>query len=350
MFFSLTDLLRFLLFLTVFSSCVLLKQRPGLSVSLKAEQTFEKDENFESLRIGGLSALAYDDKEGVFFALSDDKKDHRFYKLTLSKTLPYRMEVKEQIFLKEPGHKKLKRNMDPEALALYGAETMFIASEGQQIYKEHEPTQIFTFDRQGVLKEAWPVPPVFWQTDKHSPAFGQQENKGFESLALDKKSNLLWTATEQALKQDLIFKDKFFTRLSAFDIKSKKMLLQYPYLLRQKNSGLTALKLLDTKVFISLERAYKKQKRVNEVYLFFTDCRKASDIKSQMRLKRGFKACQKYPLWSSSDNPSLKVDNLEALALGPILPSKKQLIVLASDNNFNEERQKNQFLFFELSR
>ena len=333
-------------------SCFFLGKQPEISIEFKGEQIFKKGKSFEGLRVGGLSELFFDESSGYFFALSDDKKNHRFYKLLLKTNPHHKLEIKEQIFLKNLGHKRLKRNMDPEALVLYGKDKIFIASEGQQIYKVHEPTQIFTFDRRGVFKEAWPVPAVFWREGqpKQPPFFGQQENKGFESLTLDKKSNTLWTATEKPLKQDLIFKQKSFVRLSSFDIKSKKMMAQYPYTLKNKDSGLVALKLLKPNVFISLERAYKKQKNngINEVNIFFTDCRQASNIQSHIQLQKGFKACSKSVLWDSSKNSSVKVDNLEALALGPILPSQKQLLVLASDNNFNEEKQKTQFLFFDL--
>ena len=347
-------LFYFLILLSVFPSCTVLQKQAKMAVELKGEQVFEKNKSFQGLKVGGLSELFFDESSGHFFALSDDKKNHRFYKLALKTKPNYQLEIKEQIFLKSPGHKRLKRNMDPEALALYGEDKIFIASEGQQIYKIHEPTQIFTFDRKGVLQEAWPVPAVFWPAGqvKQSPSFGQQENKGFESLTLDKKSNTLWTATEQPLKQDLTFKNKFFVRLSAFDIKSKKMLIQYPYALKNGKGGLVALKWIKPKIFIGLERTYKKQKNngINEVDLFLIDCRQASYVQTQIQLKKNFKACLKYQLWSSLKNLSgSQVDNLEALALGPVLPSKKQLMILASDNNFNEEKQKTQFLFFELS-
>lgn len=343
-----------LILLSVFSSCTVFQKQAEITLELKGEQVFEKNKSFQDLKVGGLSELFFDESSGHFLALSDDKKNHRFYKLNLKTKPNYQLEIKEQIFLKSPGHKRLKRNMDPEALTLYGEDKIFIASEGQQTYQIHEPTQIFTFDREGILQEAWPVPAVFWlkEQTRQSPLFGQQENKGFESLTLNKKSNTLWTATERPLKQDLIFKDKFFVRLSAFDIKNKKMLVQYPYALKGEKSGLVALKWIKPKMFISLERAYRKLKNngVNEVNLFLTNCRQASNVQTQIQLKKKFKACKKHQLWNSSKNfASGQVDNLEALALGPVLPSQKQLMVVASDNNFNEEKQKTQFLFFELS-
>ena len=344
------NLLSFLIF---FSSCSSLERPLEISIEWKGEQVFEAGKTYKGLRFGGLSELFFDKSSKSFFALSDDKKDHRFYKLNLKTKPNYQFQIEEQVFLKSPGHERLKRNMDPEALVFYGDDNIFIASEGQQIFETHEPTQIFTFNRQGVLKEAWPVPAVFWKEGqiKQDPFFGQQENKGFESLTLDNKSNTLWTATEKPLKQDLIFKGKSFVRLSAFNIKSKKMFAQYVYALREREAGLVALQFLKSKVFISLERAYKKQKKdgVNEVDIFLTDCRKANIIQSQMQLQKQLKTCSKHLLWNSAKDSLVKVDNLEALALGPVLPSGKQLMVLVSDNNFNDEKQKTQFLFFEFS-
>lgn len=345
-------LFNLLPFLILFPSCSYLDKQSEVVIKFKGKQVFETGKTYKGLKVGGLSELFFDKSSGYFFALSDDKNNHRFYKLALKIKPNYQFQIKEQIFLKSPGHQRLKRNMDPEALVLYGDDTIFITSEGQQIYEVHEPTQIFEFNRQGVLQGAWPVPAVFWKAGqpKQDLFFGQQENKGFESLTLNKDSDILWTATERPLKQDLIFKEKPYVRLSAFNITNKKMFAQYAYALKDKQGGLTALQLLKPKVFISLERAYKKQKNdgVNEVSLFFTDCRQASNTQSQLKLQREFKACSKNLLWDSSRNPSVKVDNLEALSLGPVLSSQKQLMILASDNNFNEEKQKTQFLFFEL--
>ena len=344
--FSLLFLLSFL------PSCSYIEKKSEVSLEFKGEQVFEKGKTYKGLKVGGLSELFFDKSSGSFFALSDDKKNHRFYKLSLKTKPQYKMEIKEMIFLKTPGHKRLKRNMDPEALVLYGKDKIFIASEGQQIYETHEPTQIFTFNKRGVLKEAWPVPSVFWKKGKikQDPFFGQQENKGFESLTLDKKANRLWTATEKPLKQDLISRQKSFVRLSLFDIESKKMLAQYPYALKEEKGGLTALQWIKPKMFISLERVYKKQKNkgMNEVDIFLTDCRQAGNVQACIKLSSPLKTCSKKQLWNSSGNSSIQVDNLEAMALGPMLSSEKQLLVLASDNNFNEEKQKSQFLFFEL--
>ena len=121
------------------------------------------------------------------------------------------------------------------------------------------------------------------------------------------------------------------------------MLAQYPYVLN-KDSGLTALQYISHHTLLSLERVYNRGKRIVEVNLFLTDCRKASPIQNQIRMETGFTACEKKWLWGSSQDPSLKVDNLEAMTVLDLQSFQEQeglLLVLASDNNFNEEEQKN---------
>ena len=434
----------------------------ALSVNFISEQVFKTNKTFKGLEVGGLSEIVFDSSSGEYFALSDDKKNHRFYKLKLQTKPFYKFKIKKQVFLKSPGQSRLTRNMDPEALVIYDKNTLFISSEGQQIYKIHEPAQIFTFNQKAVLTAEWPVPPVFWQkTPKGHQAknYGLQENKGFESLSLDKTLNHLWTATERPLKQDLLNHPakakqntqlaflnhpakaskvkpalfnkpakttkplalnqqakantknqvalnnrvkasttnqvafskpediktttplKAFVRISAFNISNKKMLAQYAYALKDpKLSGLVALELLQDKQFISLERIYKKinNQGRNFAYLFLTNCNTATNVLPYIKLPKKVKPCTKKLLWESK-NSKIKVDNLEGLTLGPVLPIKplkagffnfhsvlkgkkvkenqitkpsglKQLLILVSDNNFNPKQQKTQFLFFELTR
>ena len=147
------------------------------------EQIIENSSSLKQIPIGGLSAISFDKKTNSFLILSDDKKNHRFYRFKLIKQNLYQLKLVEQIFLKERGFKLLKRNMDPEGIILT-SQHIFIASEGQQIFTPPEPPQIFRFSRKGRLLRAWKTPSVFWNLNKIK-THGAQENKGFESLTLD---------------------------------------------------------------------------------------------------------------------------------------------------------------------
>ena len=350
-------------------------QSPPLS--FKGAQVFKKHKSFKGLRIGGLSEIVFDPDSGDFFALSDDKKNHRFYRLKLNCQARCQFQVQDQVLLRSTGQKNLGRSMDPEAIVLSDKSLVFIASEGRQMKAwPFEPSQIFTFTKDGTLLEAWPLPQLFWDLEK---SFGPKANKGFESLTLDHGSGLVWTGTEQPLRQDstdLKTQKPSFIRLSAFRIEDKSLSAQYGYPLSGEGYGLTALEFLQDKVFISLERAYKRDKKqgVNSVRLFLADCRGADDIKAYLSLsqaevqfhvvptaakpdqvlgmstqKQWHYPCQKQLLWDSSKQPSIPVDNMEGMVLARgVFPSGDPLLVLLSDNNFNEEKQKTIFLFFTL--
>lgn len=331
----------------VFNKKELASSHNPLFITFKKEQVLDKDLVIKGLPVGGLSGLAYDSSTAYFYALSDSKENHRLYRLALKKQPDYHFEFLDAILLKERDKTPLKRNMDPEELVFYDKNRFFISSEGQQVYEEHEPTQIFSFDLPDFnLKEAWEVPEMFWPKGqkKQTGKIGQQSNKGFEALALDKSSNTLWAGTEKPLFQDLKTRQQAI-RLSEFDIESKKLLSQVLYPI-EKEQGLTAMLFLNSKHFLMLERSFENL--FFTVRLFLANCEGADDVKDQVVLqKKAYKICSKKQLWSSKELGFL-VDNLEGMSLVDLNNSNKKLLILMSDNNF-KAFQKNQFLFFELS-
>lgn len=317
-------------------------------LDLKTEQELPTETMFKGLPVGGLSSLTYEKETDTFYALSDSKKDHRIYKLSLKRDFQYEFEIKDMMFLKSPRKNRLNRSMDPEAFVFYDKNTVLIASEGQQIFKKHDPTQIFAFRWPDLtIKSVWPVEPVFWPVPKkrQDGQLGQQENQGFESLTLNETGGRVWTATEKSLFQDLKTEKYHTVRLSEFDISSHKLVSQHLYLLKNYKMGLTSLYFLKNKRFLALEREFDGVRFSASIFL--ADCMSATDVKDQITLKGENKACFKKRIWSSKKQ-GLKVDNLEALAIAPAKTPDRKLLILASDNNFRES-QKTQFLFFEFS-
>jgi len=316
------------------------------SIEFKKEKILDKDLVIGGFPVGGLSGLAYDPSTAYFYALSDAKKNHRLYRLALKKKPDYHFEILDSLLLREPDKTPLNRNMDPEELVFYNPETVFISSEGQQVYKEHEPTQIFSFNLPDFsLKKAWQVPEMFWTPGQKQQKgeIGQQANKGFEALALDRESNSLWAGTEKALFQDL--RKEPVIRLSEFDIETEKLKSQFLYPIKE-GVGLTAMLFAGPKKFLMLERMFDGL--FFTVQIFLADCQKASDTKEEIILeKSSYKLCSKKALWSSKDLDFL-IDNLEGMSWVNLDKPRKKLLILVSDNNF-KAFQKNQFLFFELS-
>lgn len=387
-----------MMFLLQGVACKNLWKKSNFQVEFLSEQILKKKLKFAGLPIGGLSALTFDESTGEFLALSDDKLNHRFYKLKIHtssssgiqrkkgkwmlplpaisnqnnpKSSPFFQFIfKKRIPLREKDSQSLSRNMDLEGIALKN-QTLFITSEGQQIFNPPEPPQVFAFSKKGVLKKAWPVPAIFWNREK-LPSFGTKENKGFEALTLTEKH--LWTATEKALRQD----PGRFIRLSGFDLKKRQLFYQYPYFLDSK-AGLSEMIAITERTFLTLERAYNKKTGENQVRLFTTHCQKATNlmfflnqplkyspdgkslVPSTISKKTGpsrikklktpgqIIPCHKNLLFDFANLPTgITVDNLEGMTLGPEISTGGQLLVFVSDNNFRLS-QKTQFLFFRIS-
>ena len=392
------------------------QKAPSFRLEFLNEQILPKNLRFQGQPVGGLSALTFDESTGEFLALSDDKSRHRFYKFQISPppSAPgrnrrplFQMILRGQVFLREKDSQGLNRNMDPEGMDLKN-QSLFVTSEGQQIFPPPEAPQVFVFSKKGVLKRIWATPPVFWNREKLS-SFGARENKGFEALTLTEKH--LWTATEKALRQD---PDRLL-RLSGFDREKGRLLYQYPYFLDPK-AGLSEMTAMTDRTFLTLERAYDKQTGKNRVRLFMVHCRKVTDLRAFPSLKGvlkvswaaagsakksgrppeaffeetpapagsgfaevsppgekpnkgGFKTlkplnrsgikgsgktgrllpCDKNPLFDFARLPAgITADNLEGMALGPKIAAGGRLLVFVSDNNFSPS-QKTQFLFFRTS-
>lgn len=307
------------------------------SLSFLNEQILPKKIANSPVEVGGLSAIAFDKKTNSFFTLSDDKKNHRFYKFKLTKQNKqnkqnfYKFKIQNYTLLKNPHN-----SMDPEGLSLY-KDSLFVSSEGrQQPLFRFEPPQIFQFSIKGLYQSSWKTPSIFWNLKKIK-SIGAQENKGFESLTLDSKKGVLWTATEEPLRQDLKVSNKKI-RLSGFNVKTGNLILQLPYYLDNSEAGLVEMIWLKEKIFLTLERSYNKYKKAHFVQLFFTNC-------NQLTKKN---ACSKKQLLDfKRDIRSVKIDNVEGMTLGPHLSSGKRLLVFVSDNNFRSS-QKNQVLFFSI--
>ena len=225
---------------------------------------------FQGLPVGGISGASFNRRSGRFLFLSDDKKNHRFYKLRLqNEGPPYKLHIAEQVFFTKTGRQRPARNMDLEAILFHSpSQDIFAASEGQQIFSVPEPPEILRFSLSGRLKKAWPVPDVFWPRapagrpaggrTKHKPLkIGPYENKGFESLAFDPRNQILWTASEAPLRQDSAsLKDDCCIRISGFSMKTQKLTRQHGYKTAAKGAGLTEMLFLEPDVFLTLEREY----------------------------------------------------------------------------------------------
>ena len=154
--------------------------RTFLDVSLDFINEYKlPKQKFEDTPIGGLSGLAYDRINDIFYAISDDRSEFspaRFYALKL-KFSPQKeqpnlenVEVIGVDFLKnKSGNTYPNGEVDPEGIALTGDRTVLISSEG--VTSRGIPPFIDEFD---LLSGKWvrslPIPQRYLKEPKKKDA------------------------------------------------------------------------------------------------------------------------------------------------------------------------------------
>lgn len=365
-----------------------------LDISLKFLGNYQlPDTKFADTSVGGLSALSYDRQRSLglmplgfrVLALSDDRSDlspARFY--TLKVTLETqdtgsklainhqqitlkKVEVENVTFLKaENGETYAKGTIDPEGIALTPQRSVIISSEG--IIWRRIPAFINEFDlTTGTLRQTFTLPKHYTSKFKWwiNQTVGIRDNLGFEGLTINPESFKpslaeplqVFAATEAALKQDLDPKSHVGERgrILHYLIKhgSPNLISEYLYPIESppegaKTNGLTELLSLDQKGhFLSLERSYGAIG--NGACIFQVTTEGATDISSIPSLKgtlSGISPVKKRLLLNLGEL-GIRIDNLEGMTLGPLLPDGSHSLLLVSDNNFNA-KQITQFLLFRL--
>jgi hypothetical protein len=352
------------------------------SLDFVNEQVIKHNLQIEGVPVGGLSALSYNPEKNVFIALSDaktalsgsknEKGSPRFYELKLvdkreGGKKKYELEITKQVFFSNKKTGKLMP-IDPEGVALSKSDQMFISSEGAQLpeLNIYVPPAVFTFNSKGEWQSSLPLPDMYWPDDPDRLGeWGVAENRAFEALSVDSAENQLWLATESALNQDEQDGDdenKQYVRISQFDIETTRMNNQFLYQMDSDievnnltgRNGLTDFFSLGGRRLLTVERAYLKDESVsgnrktdaNLVRLFLTDCSGADNVSEHQSLTKGrFVTCGKRLLADLSSIMGDRVDNIEGITIGPAVKEGGYLLVLVSDNNFNQA-QKTQFLFF----
>ena len=327
-------------------------------------------EKFQDTLLGGLSAIAYNREQDVFYVLSDDrgKRDPaRFY--------TFKLELEQQeaqikianfqpqnvtFLITEEDKKYKKGRIDPEGLAISPRNTIYIASEGNPS-KDIEPFIAEYEINTGKIISELPIPQRYLTEEKSQ---GIQDNSAFESLTINRTGLpedpfRVFTATEDALLQDESFEGEERTRIRFLHylvntvgkpiIVAEHLYLLDPASVEVISNGLTELLALPVEgYFLSLERSYGFTGAGAKIFQVVVG--NATDT-SQIESMRGdlgqIQPLRKELLFDLSDL-GIYLDNLEGMTLGPRLPDGSRSLILISDDNFNDE-QISQLLLFRLN-
>ncbi len=358
---------------------------PGFAQTLTylGQQVVPTSESFRGLPVGGLSSLDYVPATGRYLAISDDRSDRgpaRFYELALDLSKFSRSAEPGQAGVSwvnmttifDLDGQPFGRNMvDPESLRLDGRRNLiYWGNEGQRTSASMQNPTVRRMHPDGKPAGEFPVPGYYNPSGSASGLaagdMGVYNNLAFESIAITPDGKTVWTMTENGLAQDSLptaVGRGSRARLLSFDLDTGKAGAEYVYDVGPvpfaparpgdfATNGVPDMLALSATEFIVIERAFAvgaitpgiaahtRQPTSNTIKLYRIDTRGATDVSGWPSIKgREVVPVKRTMLLDLSslkndDGSVLALDNIEGIALGPVIDGKRTLI-LVSDNNFN---------------
>jgi hypothetical protein len=342
---------------------------------LIGEQRLPWHQQFQGSTVGGLSGIDYDRAHGDWVMVSDDRSKlgpSRYYRarldydlnafrgVALTAVTPLLQEdggvyLADAEFRKRPGVVA-----DLEALRVDPQDgSIWYASEGnvglglKPFVRRAAPD--------GRYLAELPLPALFDVDARHQS--GPRDNQSFEGLSFAPDGKSLWVSLEGPLYQDGAAPTPAtgaVNRISHF-ARDGKVLGQFAYPLdaipatpgkgRNADNGISEILALGAHRLLVMERAgvqddagaYKVYVRIYEV-----DTSAATDIQQLPTLRDAhYRMASKRLVLDLNTLALPTLDNLEGMALGPMLANGHASLVLVSDDNFSKT-QVTQLLVFEI--
>jgi len=350
-------------------------------IEFLGETSIPTDTEFAGTTIGGLSGLTYDPANELYYALSDDRgseeNNSRFYTLNLDLSDGSLDEGDVNLtnvttLLNPQGDPFAAGTIDPEGIALSKDNTLYITSEGNA--NETIPPFVNEFSLSGQQLNELPVDDKFIPNAEGT--IGVRNNLAFASATITPNGQFLYVATENALVQDgpaAELDQQSLSRIVKYDLTTAEPVKEVVYEVSPipsppepedefADNGLTALRAIDNNgTLLAVERSFAAGVG-NTIKLFEVNTQGALDVSTETDLFREEPftddgeivepapfiidpAVQKREILDLEADLGINPDNIEALALGPILEEGRQTLILASDNNFSES-QTTQFIAF----
>lgn len=311
---------------------------------------------FAETEVGGISAIAYDPHESLYYLLSDDRSvlaPARLYAAAIELVDDrLAVELRAVITLRDPAGDPFAGEMiDPESVALAADGGWFLATEGDPRTASLADPAVLRFDADGRQVDSLPLPARYLFTAGSENRV--RTNRGFESLTLSPDGRFLFVATENALAADGPSPSRRQgspVRVLSYDLLRGRPVGEFVYCVDPQprlplipgvaDQGLVEIEALDDAGrLLMLERAYAAG-RGNTIRLFAAWTTGATNVADVDALDLdGCPAGEITPMGKQLlldlEDLGLSPDNVEGLAFGPLLSPNRRLLLLVSDNNFS---------------
>jgi hypothetical protein len=358
------------------------EERPPLEIAFLGDLDIEAGVEGDSLAFGGVSALSHSPDTGHWLAFSDARVFARFFEIEVSfeDGSPLKVAPLAVFHLVDgQGNGFAEDVIDAEGAARMPWGDLLVSSEPDTREEPVEQAKLLEFDEKGRLLRSFELPEKFLISGS-PPASGLRHNLAFEGLAVSPDASRVFLGTEATLMQDgppASFDTAGFSRIIMYRVEGRDLTAQaeYAYSLgpfgrepdygeQEVSGGLVDLVALSNTRLLALERIFIRERSgekrdVTRARIYDVDLKAASDVSAIQSLASPSRGADWRParkeLFLDLDDvvPRLsatyrKLDNLEAMALGPNLPGGGRALLIASDDNFHET-QRTQFLLFRLN-
>jgi hypothetical protein len=333
---------------------------PPVELQFLGQQIFSTATQFQGTTFGGLSSITYDARRDLFYVISDDQVNVRFYTLRIdvSGGTPAVQILAVTTFRDASGQPFAAGSVDPEGLTLTRTGTLIATSEG--FANRLIDPWVREFSLAGRQLAELPLPTAF--LPNAAGTRGVRLNLGFESAGMG-TGHVLFTGTEAALVQDgppATVGAGSPARILRYDLKRKALDRQFVYLTdpiaeppvpatQFAVNGLVELLPLNNEFLLAMERSFSvgAPDTGNTIKLYSVSLAGADNVNgfdSLATLLAGLRPAEK-TLLLNLDALGIPLDNVEGMTFGPNLPNGRRSLVLVSDNNFSPAAF-TQFLLF----
>ena len=366
--------MRTVLALSALALAALASAQIGSLTFLGSQSIATNSTTFGGAKIGGHSGIDYDPASGNYYVQSDARTATdgdpygRFFTaridgLKTSGTFGAgSVAFTGLTSLKTPGGDPFAAGgLDPESIRLHDGR-FYVSSEGAATATVAQDPFVRAYDATGTQVRSLPLPDKFRaSTDPNGT--GVRNNLAFESLAFTPDGLSLYTATENALKQDgplATVGNGSNSRILRYDLTTGLAAQEYVYQVDPVAApssvftvnGLVELLAVDDHRLLALERSFSVGVG-NSVKLYEIDLSGATDVSgvASVASLTGIAPVSKRLVYDFNTlfAPSA-LDNLEGMTFGPILPDGSRSLVFVSDDNFDPTNTVGtQFLAFKVN-
>ena len=299
---------------------------------------------------GGLSGIRRDNRDGTYWAISDDRSEAapaRFYNLALDYSLAgfSGVSIRSQTYMLRPdGSTFPSRSIDSEGIELDPTTGRFLyTSEGDRTGTNVHDPFVREMNADGSFVREFSLPSYYRATGPEG--YGVRANFGFESLTFSPDRSMVFAATENALTQDGPLAGPTtgsLCRIIGFDAASGAAVAEYAYHSEPPHApptspggfvfaGLVEMLALSPTEFITVERSNTAGSG-HSIKLFLTSTSTATNFLGSDHIPIGAVAAEKTLLLDLADL-GISLTNFEGITFGRALENGNRSIVLVSDNN-----------------